>query len=240
MKLRFLGTRGYIDVKSRRHRRHSALLVGYRNARVVIDWGIDWANRFGCIAPDAIFLTHAHPDHAFGLKAGAPCPVYASDDAWGEMADFPIRTQHSLNPGESASVAGIGIESCAVLHSLRAPAVGYRISAGRTTIFYVPDVVEIPDRADVLSKVCLYIGDGATIDRPLVRYKDGKAFGHTTLRAQVDWCAEAGIGQALFTHCGSQIVGGDERVLRPKIRAIGRAFGVQVEIAHDGMEKILR
>lgn len=30
MKLQFLGTRGYIEEKSRRHRRHTALAVTYR------------------------------------------------------------------------------------------------------------------------------------------------------------------------------------------------------------------
>ena len=80
LELTFLGTRGEIEIRSRRHRRHSALLVEHKNARIMIDCGADWLRRLYTIAPTAIVLTHAHPDHAGGLIHGAPCPVYANGD----------------------------------------------------------------------------------------------------------------------------------------------------------------
>jgi len=40
MKLTFLGTRGNIDARTRRHRMHSSLLVSYYRNRVMIDCGI--------------------------------------------------------------------------------------------------------------------------------------------------------------------------------------------------------
>ena len=46
----------------------------------------------------------------------------------------------------TSAVAGIdtiSFEAFAVEHSLRAPAVGYRIRSGRITAFYVPDLAAI-------------------------------------------------------------------------------------------------
>src|SRR5437870_11375912 len=77
MKLTFLGTRGEIDTRTRRHRMHTSLLVSHGGARAMIDCGLDWLGKFERLHPSAIVLTHAHPDHAWGLKRGAPCPVYA-------------------------------------------------------------------------------------------------------------------------------------------------------------------
>jgi ribonuclease BN (tRNA processing enzyme) len=42
MTLTFLGTRGNIDVRTRRHRRHTSTLVSYQGKRVMIDCGTDW------------------------------------------------------------------------------------------------------------------------------------------------------------------------------------------------------
>src|SRR5947207_9638415 len=68
MKLTFLGTRGEIEARTRRHRMHSSLLLSYRRAKVMIDCGLDWLGKFERLHPDAIVLTHAHPDHAWGLQ----------------------------------------------------------------------------------------------------------------------------------------------------------------------------
>src|SRR3990170_2465718 len=74
MTLTFLGTRGEIDVRTRRHRRHTSTLVSNRGSRVTIDCGSDWLLEVHCLAPDAIVVTHAHPDHVDGLRNGSPCP----------------------------------------------------------------------------------------------------------------------------------------------------------------------
>jgi hypothetical protein len=43
----------------------------------------------------------------------------------------------------------------------------------------------------------------------------------------------------IVTHCGSDIVAGDERRLGAALRGWGRERGVEVEIAHDGMERVV-
>jgi hypothetical protein len=80
------------------------------------------------------------------------------------------------------------------------------------------------------------IGDGATVTRPIIRRRNQVRIGHTPIRIQLDWCRANGVRRAVFTHCGSQIVGGDERVLGAVVRRLGRERGVEAWIAYDGMK----
>ncbi len=94
MKITFLGTRGYIKVKNRRHKRHTITMLTYARKRILIDCGLDWLGKFEKYKPTAIILTHAHPDHAYGLKNGSPCPVYATKESWEIMKKFPIEEKN--------------------------------------------------------------------------------------------------------------------------------------------------
>lgn len=241
MKLVFLGTRGYIEAVKRRHRMHTATLVVHRRVRVLVDCGETWRKRVHALAPDACVLTHAHPDHAGGLDRGSPCPVYATEETWEHIARFPIppRLRRVLAPRARTRIRGIQLEAFPVVHSVRAPAVGLRISAGATRVFYVPDVVEIPDRHQALSRIAAYIGDGASIVRPIIRRSktdEGTRIGHASIVTQLDWCRSEGVPRMIVTHCGSALVGADERSVVARLRKLGRERGVEVILAHDGME----
>src|SRR5207249_3094591 len=178
VKLTFLGTRGEIEARTRRHHMHTSLLVSYRRAKVMIDCGQDWLGKFDRLQPDAIVLTHAHPDHAWGLKNGAPCPVHA------------------------------------------------------------PDLVFIRDRAAALRGVKIYIGDGATLTRSFIRRRGKSLIGHSPVRTQLTWCGKEGVPRAVITHCGSEIVKGDERKIGAQLREMAAERGIEACIAHDGMELI--
>ncbi|HZD03421.1 MAG TPA: MBL fold metallo-hydrolase [Longimicrobiales bacterium] len=242
MKLTFLGTRGEIETRNDRHRRHTSTEVSYEGHRVIVDWGEDWRGKLNDHRPRAVVVTHAHPDHAWGLKDGAPCPVWATEAAWEEMESYPLDDRHTVEPRKAFEPArGIAFEAFTVEHSIRAPAVAYRITAGRVSVFYAPDLVYIHDREDALRGCDLYVGDGATLDRDMfVRRRDDRLIGHTPFRTQLTWCRKEGVPRAIVTHCGSQIVKGDERTLGAKLREMAQERGVEAEIAHDGMELILR
>ena len=87
------------------------------------------------------------------------------------------------------------------------------MAADGECFFYVPDVVMVPNAARTLRGIDLYIGDGATITRSMVRSRDGLLIGHAPVVAQLAWCAKAGVRCAIFNHFGSAIVRGDARKL---------------------------
>jgi len=241
MKLTFLGTRGEIDVRTPRHRMHSSLLVSWRRTHVMIDCGADWQKwRVAKIAPTAMVITHAHPDHADGLKKGVSCPVFATQESWNAMRPGPIPQRVVIEPRCPFDIHGIRFEAFPIEHSLRAPAVGYRITTDRTALFYAPDIVSIHDRQAALAGIHLYAGDGASITRPILRRRGDAFIGHASIRMQLEWCRDEGVPGAVFTHCGTQIVSGNERVMNETVASLGRQFGVAAKIAFDGMEILLR
>lgn len=240
MKLTFLGTRGYIDPHTDRHGKHSSLQVSYYDTRLVIDCGEDWLGEVSSWKVQAIAVTHAHPDHAGGLREGAPCPVYATAESWQTMEDFAIEARQVVTLRAPFEVDGIRLEAFGVEHSTRAPAVGYRVTAGEVIIFYVPDVVWIRQREEALSGCRVYVGDGATMTRSMVRKSNDSLIGHTPVRTQLTWCQKMGVPRAIITHCGSEIVAGDPQEIEAELEKMARERDVEAQIAYDGWEVVLR
>lgn len=239
MKLTFLGTRGEIDARTTEHTMHTSLLVAHRGRRVMIDCGADWLGKLPSPPPHAIVITHAHPDHAWGLKEGAPCPVYAMEFAWRDMSGYPLDDRHVVQPRQPFAIGGITFEAFPVAHSTRCPAVGYRVTAGKSAIFYVPDVVFIEDRQPALQGVAFYIGDGATIDRSFVRKRGDALIGHAPVRTQLGWCEKEGVRQVIITHCGSEIVR-DHADAERRIKDLATKRNLSARLAYDGMQVVVR
>ncbi len=174
---------------------HTSLMVSYRGVDVMIDCGLDWLGKFERLHPSAIVLTHAHPDHAWGLRNGAPCPVHAPQKTWETLTRCRVEDRHLIEERTPTKICGITFEAFPVEHSILAPAVGYRVSAGRACIFYVPDLIFIHDRAAALKNVQAYIGDGATVTRSFIRRRGKTLIGHAPVRTQLTWCEKEGVPQ---------------------------------------------
>ena len=121
-----------------------------------------------------------------------------------------------------------------VQHSIRAPAVGYRVCANGASFFYLPDVARLPNPIRTLRGIDVYIGDGATMRRSMVRKKYGTLIGHAPMTAQLDWCELAGVRYAVFTHCGSAIVREETRRVNAAVRQVGCDHGIDARLACDG------
>ncbi|MFO7983784.1 MAG: MBL fold metallo-hydrolase [Desulfuromonadales bacterium] len=239
MRLTFLGTRGYIDERSPRHNRHSAVLVERNGERLMIDCGLDWQDELGRIAPQSLLLTHAHPDHTGGLKKGVPCPVFATAETWKMLEDVPVTEQGTVNPGVPFELCGLKVTAVAVDHSLRAPAVGYRLEGGQSSIFYAPDVANLPRPHQVLEGIDLFIGDGTAGTGSLLRVEEDRLCGHAPLATQLNWCRKAGVPRMLVTHCGRELVLEEDKGTLDQINALSAEFDIAVDIAYDGMQLIL-
>jgi phosphoribosyl 1,2-cyclic phosphodiesterase len=232
MKFTFLGTRGEIEARSRRHGRHSSVLAASGTGRVrmskgvMIDCGEDWLEIFREINPGGIVLTHAHPDHAWGLRAGSHCPVWATEETWAAIDEYPIADRHVVRPREKFEVMGLTFEAFPVDHSVRCPAVCYRVSDGEdASVLYAPDVVAIRDRTAVTSAFVGPVGAGVPT-----------LVGHTTVQAQIGWCRAENVERAVFTHCGMEVTTAQEGEAEEAVRRLGLERGVEAVIAFDGME----
>lgn len=200
----------------------------------MIDCGADWLGRVRALKPSAIVLTHAHTDHVDGLKGGVPCAVYGTSDVWEQIGKWTIEQRLVIRPYERFDIGGITFEPVPVQHSIRAPAVGYRCGRDNTVVFYAPDVLDIPRRDLAFANVALYVGDGASIRRPIQRQQSGALVGHASIASQLQWCAGAGIRRAIFTHCGTGIVT-HAREAERAVRALGQSRGIQAQVAYDGL-----
>lgn len=213
---------------------HSALLLSCAGKRLLLDAGSTWAGRLHELRPDWIAITHAHPDHAFALAEPTDVPVYLSEESYERLARYPMAHPRVFGPGARLRLGPFRVRPYEVVHSLRAPAVGFRVRAAQTTIAYNPDIISIVDEASVLSGVQAYVGDGATLTRPLVRRHGDALFGHTTVRAQLNWCKRYGIPRAYIVHCGKQLVQMDPGLLEERVDQLAGP-NLRAIVAHDGM-----
>jgi phosphoribosyl 1,2-cyclic phosphodiesterase len=165
-----------------------------------------------------------------------PVLVYAPADCWQSISSFPICDREVLPLRKRCRIDGIYVTPWPVVHSLRAPATGFRIETDDRCVFYLPDVAVISDADRALRHVQLYIGDGAALSRPILRRRSGALIGHASIAMQLEWCAEYGITRAIFTHCGTQIVRGDGRSLRAALIRKAREHYLTGGFARDGME----
>lgn len=236
MQLTFLGTRNSSERGNALHRRHSALLFEGPQGRVMIDCGSDWLSELPGIAPDALLLTHAHPDHSGGLEQGSPCPVYATAETWQSISNYPLRDKRRLEAKTIQALNGLLIQAVPLDHSLRAPTVGLRIQVGKTCLFYAPDVAALIEPASTLRGVDLYIGDGSALDDSLLRIEQGQPCGHAPILNQLQWCGIAGIKTMVVTHCGEAIIA-DEAAACAPLATTAAVLGIDLNIAYDGLQR---
>ena len=239
MRLRFYGTKGYVPESSREHAGHSAFVLEAEGFRLLCDFGDNRKGMLEKIRPDAVFVSHAHPDHGWGLWEGTSLPVHASAVTHELLKELPLLDRVTLAPGETVAIGPFRLTPHPVIHSIRCPCIAARIEIDGFALVYSGDIVAFEDPDAALAGADLYIGDGSTLTGKLVRrHESGVLLGHTTVRAQLGWLARHGIVRAVFSHFGKEPIAMGEEALKAALDELAAANppGCTVTAAYDGLE----
>jgi len=239
MKLIFLGTLGEGVRKSHNRRRRSCILVDLEDVKFFLDCGLGNDDLVHKYQPDFILLTHAHPDHAWGIPADYEGLVVMSRETHERLKEdgrLPNKVK-VVKRNSKFTVKGIQFRFYPVSHSTKAPANLIIFRVGDKKICYAPDCFWIKGYTKVLNGVNLYIGDGSSIDKDLIRRckVHNEPVGHWSIRKQMDILAKVDVPYIIFSHVGEQIQEIDDRRVLSMIRSFTKHDCV-VELAHDGME----
>jgi hypothetical protein len=88
------------------------------------------------------------------------------------MARWPIAERVAGEQRKPFNLGSVWFEALVLGHSIRAPAVGYRVASDGIAFFCAPDVAAITEPHDALTALQFYLGDVAAITRPILRKKD--------------------------------------------------------------------
>ncbi len=252
MRIHFIGTRGYVDKTSSKHKSRSSILIETNKSRILVDFGDEYKpNILDQLKPDAIVITHWHPDHAFGLKKvkELDIPVYVSTDSLKSEYYKEEEYKHlssnfkTFSRNDKFKIINVEFKTIPILHSTKAPNVAliFQGELKRYKVCYASDVASIPKelRDKYLKGVTLYIGDLSTHkEKGLVRkdVKRGDIIGHADIRTQLAWCRDAGIKYAIFTHLGTEPIKLGDKKLQELLDELKEKYNLEkVTVAYDGM-----
>jgi ribonuclease BN (tRNA processing enzyme) len=228
MRVTILGTRGEIEQTAPYHSRHSGILV---DGALLVDCG---EREFLDRTPEAVLITHLHPDHAYFVRAGterppAGIPIYAPEG----YKDYGLKVLEG-----PAVIAGCRVQPVPSHHSLKVRSQAYVIARGASKILYTGDMVWInKDFHHFFEGLDLVITEASYFRKGGLVIQDkgtGQIYGHTgtpdLVRVFKDFCR-----RIVLVHFGGWFYK-DIRRAREALRELGRANGVRIEAGRDGGE----
>jgi ribonuclease BN (tRNA processing enzyme) len=237
MIIEFPGTRGEIEESSTEHKYHSSLIIRYKKTSALIDFGIKYnpqlINKINDF--DFILITHTHPDHYIWTledENRINISVYLTRIAL-DYSKYKPKDYRIIKDSKEYRLKDLKVVAHKVTHSLRCPAVGFKIKGDRTLI-YAPDILDFEeDKGVVFKDVDLLIADGSSLNINMVRRKDDRLYGHTRVKTIIGWCKKYNIGRLIVTHCGKQIVTMDKKELAGMLEEYTEGE-IDVVVAYDG------
>ncbi len=225
MHIKILGTRGEIEPTLPRHSRHSGVLV---DGKLLFDVG---EKEYLDYKPEAVFITHLHPDHAFFITQFSPLEskIYAPE----ESRDARVNVLAELLELESYKITPVPTH-----HSKLVKSQAYLVEKGGQRLFYTGDVIWIDKQYhSLLKNLDLVITDGSYLRKGgMIRMdkETGQLYGHGGIPNLIHLFAPF-TKQMLFVHFGSWFYR-DTEAANEKLAELGKENGVTITAAYDGME----
>ncbi|ERS90828.1 phosphonate metabolism protein PhnP [Halomonas sp. PBN3] len=201
--------------------------------RYLLDAGeMDLAERCQRHRPDAILLTHYHPDHVQGLLhlrwgCGESIPVYGPKDPQGcaDLYRHPgvLDFQVPLKPFKPLSLPSLTVTPVPLNHSK--PTLGYCLDDGGGRLAYLTDTCGLPGATERFLRewqpdvVVLDCGYPSRVNEPR---------NHNTPALAVQIVERLAVPMAYLTHISHEL---DRELIEG-----GCAFPANVRVAHDGEE----
>ncbi len=227
MELVILGSIGEIQVCDELHQKRSGVLV---DNRLLFDLGEPEYLRTN---PEAVFITHIHPDHAYFIREATlintDIPMYAPESCSEHGADVKLFRSPFI-------VAGYKITSIPVLHARTAKSVGFLLEKDDKRVFYTGDVSWIKRSAlAFLGMLDLVITEGSFInDKGRVFMNAGVLIGHTGIPNLITLFKDH-TRNIVFTHLGSWFFNDSTRS-KKQILALCERQDIEGIVSYDGLK----
>lgn len=226
MQIKILGTRGEVDLNTRKYINHSGILI---DKTLLFDLG---EKKFLKYKPKYIFITHLHPDHAFFIRHS-------------DVFDLPFFAPEKYKKGKNSKVFSkskkIGpylITAIPTYHSLKAKSVAYLIKKGKKKILYSGDLIWIAKKYHPLMKNLDLVITEASFMRQggMVRRdkKTGEIFGHTGVPNLIHLFKKF-TSKIILIHFGSWFLNNPPKA-KKIIHQLSRNAHIDITAGFDGME----
>lgn len=196
---------------------------------ILIDCGPDilyQLKKFSLSFPKAVFITHNHPDHTYGLRyLPKKIPIYGE-----EIGSIKIK------PKESIKILNLTIETFRVKHSNLVKSLGYKIiSDNKKIIAILGDISRLEGLRNFIKECNLIITDGSVFKRRLNV--------HMSIKSQLAifkrWFLK-NRPKIIFTHIGHNIlpliVNKNLEYSHKNLLKYLKTIYKNCDLAYDGME----
>jgi glyoxylase-like metal-dependent hydrolase (beta-lactamase superfamily II) len=225
LRIKVLGTRGEVEPSVPYHSKHSGVLV---DNRLLLDLG---EREYLNYRPEAVFITHLHPDHAFFITepASIDVPVYAPE----ESDKAGLRVIES-----TVQVGPYRVTPIPTHHSKKVRSSAYLVESGQQKLLYTGDVIWInKEYHQLLDGLALVITEASFVRKGGMVRKDrdtGRIYGHTGVPNLIALFRPF-TRHILLVHFGNWFYR-DTKAARDKLQQMGKSEGVTVHVGYDGLE----
>ena len=229
MHIKILGTRGEIKESAPYHSQHSGMLL---DDLLMFDCG---EPSFLKYKPEAIFITHLHPDHAFFVRRGYIMNWDILTMPWYAPETFRKRGIALHNP---LVIEGYEITPIPTIHSTKVLSQAYSIVKNGKKIVYTGDMIWIEKQyhhllegSDLIITEASYMRKGGLVRKHAVT---GALYGHTGVPNLIHLFQHY-TKKMLFMHFGAWFYK-DMKKAHQQFHALAHEHGIEIIVGYDGLE----